>query len=298
MRPISVAVLHRDVPAFTEPNRMYGEFSYPVPEFNWRFYPTGKFAVVDKDKLAERHDVIYYEDVKLWCSFTGTAAIPVCYRVHDSALSETHYRLRHEQAAKVADLILVDWDRLDRFADLGAPVRRYNYAVNDSLFRDLGLERRVDVGFYCHLRDAPRRVELDRWLWEWCLEQGYTYESGTRTKQEYVRAFARTKVVVHFNRTPATRSTRVFDVMAARTCLLAEPQPEIEGDYFVPGKHFAVFQPGGLYAKLDWLLTSGEWERFGREGYDLIHARHTWAIRAKQLREMFVEAFPKLGERP
>lgn len=177
MNPLSVALVHRDSPRCV--NRMYGEWSYAVPEFVVRHYPLALLQNISKAKLAERHDVVIVEDFRVHGQLTGDAPIPVCYRVVDSTLSEAHYQWRLGRARELADLILVDQDGLERFEGLGVPVRRFGYCVNDRLFKDYGLPKDIDVSFFCFFKGAPERAEMHVWLAEFCQGRGYySYQGG------------------------------------------------------------------------------------------------------------------------
>ena len=161
MKPIRVALVHRNSPRLF--NRMVGWWSYEVPQFTWHHCPVRlkKPFTVDKDGLAENHDIIVYEDGKIGGTFTGSADIPICYAVVDSTLSEAHYQHRLQQADQ-CDLILLDWDRLERFEKPGLPpVERFNYCVNDKLFYPRG-EKDIDIGSFQHT--TPERREVDDWL--------------------------------------------------------------------------------------------------------------------------------------
>jgi len=286
---VRVALVHRDNPRCIE--RMGGAFCYDVPEFEVTHFPTAKFGVVDRNELADAgYDVIYYEDGKCWPTFEGDADIPVIYQVQDSTLSEEHYRLRYEKAAEVADLVLVDWDDLTRFEGVGAPVRRLSYSVNDWLFCDYGLERDIDVAFLCHTKDCPARAALDVQLTDLCLRRGWEYESGTRLGRRYAQAFNRARVCVHMERTPTTRAHRVFDVMAARSCLLTSVQPYVSGEEQVAGVHYVDYEtPAEIDERLAWLLDSGAWETIADAGHEYVMTHHTWSVRARELRDMIRE---------
>jgi len=290
MKPLKVALVHRSGASTEE--RTIGYWSYPVPEFTWTHIPVEKGFKLDKKVLSKDYDLIYYEDGKLFGNFYGTGVIPICYSVIDSILSEEHYQLRREQARQT-NLILVDQDRLERFTDLGVPVKRFGYCVNDHLFKDYGQPRSVDVGCYMNF-DADRRI-LHEWLQGFCSSKGYSYEASSKLRGgDYARAFNRTKVVVTQNRNPCTRSHRTFDVMASRTCLLTSPLPEISGESRVMGIHYRDFHSSSDLGKILDTLLLGSWEDYATSGYELVRVHYTWAIRAKELRQILSEVFQEI----
>jgi glycosyltransferase involved in cell wall biosynthesis len=295
MRPLRVALVHRDSPRCID--RMVGPWSYAVPEFRWTHVPVGKTFRLDKDELAARgFDVIVHEDAKCWGEFTGSAKIPVCYVVMDSTLSGDHYQHRLTQA-KQADLILVDWDDLSRFESVGVPVRRCGYSVNDHFFRDWSEEKTVDVAYHATTKGSPERVALADWLESFCERRGYVYQCGRRIGPDYALAFNRAWIVVDLARTPTTRNHRALDAMASWTCLVSSPLPEVSGEEFVEGVHYEAWRDyDELGAKIDRLLVNSQCRRIAEAAYGLVRERHTWSVRAAELKSVLEEEFPHLVE--
>lgn len=296
MKPLRVAIIHRDTPDAASYRQLYGLFSYEVPEFDWRYVPVNRTFTLDKDELAQDFDLIFYHDLKTWGGFTGEADIPVLYHVMDSTLSEKHYLARYQKAQEVADLILVDWDRLDRFDDLDIPVRRLAYAVNDRLFYDRDLPKEIDVSFFVRFHPSVERMRFDYYMMNHCQERGWVYESGIRTGERYARAFNQSKISIHLNRTPATRSPRIFDIMASNCCLLCDTQPTVSGDTHQAGVHYVAFDNlKDAFDQIDGLLESGAWEEYAEAGYEHVRERSAWSVRAKQLRAMVEQQFPQVS---
>jgi spore maturation protein CgeB len=279
----------------TNDNRTYGPFSYEVPEFAVTHVEVVKGFTLDRSKLAREHDVIVYEDGKLYGEFVGQANIPICYIVTDSTLSQEHYEHRLWQAEQV-DLILVDWDRLERFERLGKPVRRLSYCVNDRLFYDYGEPKTVDLAM--HASPSPELQELHEQLLDFCRQRGYTYASGRRRGEDYARAFNRTKLVVDLARNPITRNHRAFDVMSSRACLLTSPLPEVGDEIRTAGSDYREWSSRTqLFALIDGLISDGRWWDIANHAYRVTHSVHTWTIRARQLRRILNEVFPQLRGR-
>ena len=292
MKPLRVALVHRA--GENTRTRTYGPWSYPVPEFEVEHFEAHKGFEFKRSEFAGMFDLIFYEDGKLYGTFWTDADIPLVYNVTDSTLSEELYQIRLGQA-KQADLITVDWDKLERFDGLGKPVRRLSYCVNDTLCKDYGLEKTVDVGMYMTF-DAERRELLEQ-VKEFCKSKGYSLAASSKLRGEgYAKAFNQTKVCLNFSRTPETRNHRVLDVMASRSCLLTTPLPYVTGEDLRPGRSFEVFTDGidGLEKAIESLLSTGDWGRIADAGYEMIHKYHTWAVRALWLRTLLLHEFPQL----
>lgn len=297
MRAIRVALVHRDAESMK--HRIVGPWAYPVPEFVWEHFTVPKWFTLDAEAIRERiqADIIWYEDAKAWGSFSGDVPHPICYWITDSTLSDEHYTLRCQWARKVADLVFVDWDRLARFRETERPVYRFNYCVNDRMFYDRKMERVYDVAFICNIQGDPARIALARELEEFCATRGYRYVSGSRMGEEYARIFNQSKILVNLNRTSTTRNHRLLDGMASRTCVLTSPVPDVSGEEREAGIHYVeFFDQEDLFEKIDWLLGTGKWQGIADAGYELAHTKHTWAVRAKQLRATLLEAWPSLKE--
>lgn len=286
MKPLRVALIHYD--NVRQYNRMVGFWSYDVPEFEVvHFGVRGRFGY-HLSQFSD-FDVIVREDHRTHGTFIRDAKVPVAYYVVDSTLSADHYKTRLGPA-KDADLILVEHDRLSRFGGLGKPVRRFGYCVNDKLFKDYRLDRTVDVGMYCRIKDAPERRELVYWLEDFCEGRGYSYAAGKRVQIKYAQAFNMTCISVNLSRTVTNRPHRVFDAMACRTCLLTSPLPPVSGEAREQGAHYLEFRDRTELAGLiDHLLATGDWQVIADAARRMVRRKHTWAVRARELRQVFAE---------
>lgn len=295
MKQLRVLLVCRDSGRSRE-GRMVGAWSYPVPEFTWDTYCVPKVFSLDLAGFYGAYDLVMHEDTKAWGSFEGNhRKLPVAYIVRDSTLSDDHYEQRVRQSRNHADLVLVDWDTIERFLPTHKPVHRLSHCANDRLFKDYGEEKTVDIAFHCAVKGCPGRSALRDWLHEYCAARGLVYASGIRPYEEYARAMNRAKVTVHLERTPTTRAHRVFDAMACRTCLLTSPLPAVSGEERQAGVHYVEWRDGDeLERELDRLLA-GEWRRYADAGYELVMKRHTWAVRARELRRLIPEVFPWLA---
>ena len=160
---------------------------------------------------------------------------------------------------------------------------------------------------------------FEEWLRNFCAQKGYRfYGLGGRTvNTEYANLLARTKVVVHLNRSPLTRPPRMFDTAACGAALLSNPMPAVSGEHWEPWVHYAPFnepqdvylekaEPWGAFqdgdceqvaAGLEWLLDDGNWEPVAQAARQYVLACHTWERRAVELRGILLDTFPHLREK-
>lgn len=305
MKKLKVALLIKNKPApKARSARNVGYWSYAVDEFKWTHFWQGKrgFSWDTRDYQKAGFDLVFHEDAGNWGvyqpemrfngEYKGRGAIPVVYFSVDSTLTDQHFRERLEQG-KQADLVLLDHDRPERFAGCRV-VRQWNYCVNDRAAKDYDLEKTVDVAFHCSGGAPGResRAEVRNLLHEWASEWEYIYRSGVVRGSfgDYARAMNQAKIVVNQPRTPINRPHRIFDAMACRACLVTKPIPQVEGDMIVSGQHYIEAADNrDLLCRLKALLDTKSWRGIADAGHTLVMEKHTWAVRAKQLREILHE---------
>jgi spore maturation protein CgeB len=118
------------------------------------------------------------------------------------------------------------------------------------------------------------------------------FEYGKREGVEYAMALSGAKINVSLARTATNRPHRTFDVMASRSCLLTSALPVISGEEREAGVHYAEFYDAdSAMDAIAILLDSHEWCDFAEAGYALVREKHTWAVRATELRQIFYEVF-------
>lgn len=293
---LKVAVIVKNrAAAFERDNRSMGMWSYAVPEFQWDFLYLGREFVAHTASYAKGYDFIFHEDGGNWGEFRGNA-LPILYHVIDSTLSEEHhYKPRYEQA-KQANLILVDHDRLERFTGTGKKAVRFEYAVNDKVFKDYGLEKTTDVAFHCGGSDERQRVRVR--LHEICAAHGWKYTSGVLPLVEYAQAMNRAKIVVNWPRAEGNRPHRVFDAMACKSYLLTHRLLWIDeglthNDPVFKENYWDYYDFEELEERLTILLGrfASRIESWSHDGWVQIQKHHTWAVRAQQLRELVKQEF-------
>jgi len=263
---------------FEDTRMKLGWWSYPVDGLEWTFYPVKDSECVDLAKLSAPHDVLVYEDWA-WPHLHGVASVPVLAVVVDSNTSERRFRMYHERV-KVADAILLDQEDLRRFADLGRPVYRWSYGVNEHVFYPR--PKITDVGY--HVARTPERGEFATELLHWVRGTGYSYAmGGGMACEEYAVKVGEAKILIHLATHPQCRSHRFFDALASGCCLLSNHVKPVREDGFQIRRHFMEWATlGELATQIEHLLRTGLWETIAQEGRQFVLENHTWKHRASE----------------
>lgn len=279
MNPIKVLLIHRESDVY---RHLTGWWSYPVNEFEWETIKVKDgFSIEIKDT---RPDLIVLDD---WIfGKVVHPSAPLAYVVVDSARSQAQFQRNLEQARQ-ADLVLVDSDDVSRFDNIHHPARRFAHAVNDRLF--FPHEKVYDVAFLCWPTNERRPVQRE--CQAICDRHRWSFVTGTYDWPDYARFLSSAKVVVHKAHVVNARSWRVFDVMAARGCLLSSHLPAVSGDGIVQNVHYREYTPETLEDELAYLLTGDHWQDIAQAGYQHVTEHHTWRARAPQLRGILAEVF-------
>lgn len=293
MSQLKIALIVKNKPGPHERERRnMGYWSYPVPEFTWDHFSPGKDFNIERFSMFKDFDVIFHEDGGNYGIWVGCNP-PVAYLSIDSTLSDNHYHARLGQA-KQSDLILVDHDELHRFAGVGPPVRRLGYCVNDHVFTPR--EKSIDVVYHCSSSSgtgapgAQERIALRQYLNEICTRYKWTYRSGVAGLDEYAANMGAARIVINLPRTVTNRPHRILDAMAAGACVLTGPIPTVSGDDLQERIHYRTFTNNAeLPEIINELLTDHSWTQCAINGHELVTARHTWAQRARELRQIMRE---------
>lgn len=318
MIPLHLALLHRGHWYNKEP-RIDGHFAYPVPGLTWEHHDVERDFCLDI-KGWKDVDVVWLDDGKYSNPaiepHKGNRISPVVYRVLWPTLGESIHETKRRIAERMADLVLLDHDKPENWYSTDFQVRQLPYAVNERYYRDRGLRRDIDVGFYCVWQHSPARPAFSNWLADYCKRRGWVYwtTGGQSVNQEYASLLARTKVVVHLNRTANTRPARIFDCAAAGAAFLSNPMPPVIGECWMPGVHYLTFdkpvdnyvmdgKPRGAFSDkemegvelaLDDLIGHGFWEPIAANAKTYTLACHTWERRSWELRGILLDCFPHL----
>lgn len=291
MRKLRVALVVKQSTSTRQRSlRNMGYWSYPVEEFEWDHFDL--FQALGNTLSA--YDFIFIEDASkgIDLRFKG---LPIVYLSIDETLDEAHFHVRHSQA-KLADLVLVDHGALELFADACSRVRRFNYCVNDEIFKPL--DKSVDIAYHCNSGESRGfpggkernllRLELDRIR----RDRGYSFQSGSIGILEYASSFGKAKVVVNLPRTMQNRPHRIFDAMACKAAVLTGQIPMVSYDRLEQGTHYTQFaNDAELERELRHLITQDNWQQTAQAGYNLVMQYHTWKTRAKELRLILQDEF-------
>lgn len=284
MKALHIAVIVKPTAHYdAREDRNMGWWSYPIEQFTWEFVPLGKGKAVDtREYKARGFDAIWHEDGGSWCSYEGNAISTIYYCI-DSTLSDPfHYLPRKEQAER-ADMVLVDHDDLARFKNGSQPVFRASHCVNDRLFAPAS-NKDIDLCFHCG--GSAERGMMRALLHDFSKERGYRYVSGAVSLSDYAEHMSRAKVVVNLPRTPANRPHRTFDAMASGAALVTTALPDVSGEVRRAGQHYLETTLECIAEKAAVLIDNQTWQLLGMGGQELVQQRHTWAVRARELRQL------------
>lgn len=291
MKSLRVALFVKGTPSgFQREMRNMGYWSYEVPEFTWEHFNLAGGRCEARNRFRD-YDLIFLEDLGGNAgTLTGSGGPPVVYLSVDSTLSERHYTDRRNKAS-MADLILVDHDKPSRFHLDGKRALRLAYCINDHVFKPL--EKTLDISFHCGAGASQgqpggaERVDLRQYLHTLHEIYGYSYRSGSMGLLEYAESMGHSRVIVNWPRTPINRSHRVLDAMACGACLVTGMLPDVPEDKIARDVHYVAFESKEeLPYMLESLFSENRWQEVANNGYKLVMENHTWAIRARELREM------------
>ena len=285
MKPLNIALIVKNENSTRRDVRPMGYFSYDVPEFTWTHILPGKRFTVDSKELKRKgFDLIFHEDYPFG-TIKGNS-LPYVFLSIDSTLSELHYKHRVEQAGK-ADLILIDHDEPSRFSD---KTLRLPYCINDKLFYShLGTNRQTDIAYHCSATahaGIDKRKHIRQLLHDLSVKHKWSYRSGVMGVFEYAQSYRFSKIAVNQSRTPINRPHRIFDAMACGAMVLSSPLPHIKEDGLQNGWNYCEYKDDdNLEFYIRHLLNNPEdLHDVAIRGYNLVMTKHTWSIRAKELR--------------
>jgi len=266
---------------FDETRKKLGWWSYPVPDFEWAFFPVEEKQIVNKNKFADRgFDLIFWEDWAL-NTWEGENAIPIYAAIVDSNTSAKR-RKSYTARAMQSDVLLIDQDKLTPFGKTGRPAFRWQYAVNEHVFAPR--QKTVNVGY--HVVHTDGRAALTNPIRQHCRMMGYSLtDGGNFTIDQYANFIGSAQIVVHKSTREQCRSHRFFDALASGACLLTDRVWAVQEDRFLPGTHFVEWtNVNHLQSRITELLESGQWEVIANAGREHVLRFHTWRTRAEQLK--------------
>jgi len=282
---INVAVVCR-AKNYEETRQKLGWFSYPVPEFEWTFYPVDPGTAVSKKYLAQRHQIVIAEDWT-WCSFVNDASIPIVGIIVDSNTSDRRLTLYRDWAQQ-CDVLLLDQDKPASFNGVKKPIYHWSYGVNEHVFYPR--QKVTDIAY--HVAHTQVRDVMQPLLVDFAVRRGYSITRGIHPLAKYAELLGQARIVVHHSTAPQCRSHRFFDALAGQSCLLTDKVTLPPEDGWVPGQHFVEYENmDHLYGLIKGLLSSGKWEEVAQAGYEFVKNSHTWKQRAAELSAILIKEY-------
>jgi len=72
--------------------------------------------------------------------------------------------------------------------------------------------------------------------------------------------------------------------------MITTPLPRVSGEPRRAGRDYLQYNDvPELFTLIDKTLREGSWKEIADRGYELVQEHHTWAVRAKQLRQILKE---------
>lgn len=293
MKKLKVALICKNESNTKRNDRAMGYFSYDVPEFEWTHLLPGKnFTINWNDFKHQRFDFVFHEDYPY-----GTIRnldIPYVFLSIDSTLSPEHFSARYKQAQQ-SQLILVDHDNIDTFQEIETTYQ-FPYCVNDKVFYRTDDHKYRDIVYHCSATahaGIDERKRIRRLLHDLSTKHNWSYKSGVLPLDQYATSMRHAKIVVNQSRTPNNRPHRIFDAMACGAMVLTSPLPRLEADKFQYEMPYEEFHDDNeLEEKLCYMLENDDIRQMiADKDYNIIMQNHTWAIRARQLREIINKEF-------
>lgn len=174
--------------------------------------------------------------------------------------------------------------------------------VNTEIFRDYGLEKDLDCLMIGAVHEGvyPLRYKI---LNHMQTLPGFVYHGhpGYRDIREdekeevfagekYAREINRAKIFLTDNSIYSYPLAKYFEVLACKTLLLAPSSNELTDLGFIPGVHFVDINEDNFTEKAEYYLThEEERNRIARQGFEMVHSRHSTAQRAVEFVNMIKE---------
>jgi len=174
------------------------------------------------------------------------------------------------------------------------------HAVNAELFKNLHLERPIDVmcagaGMPSHyplrhfiFNSLPKMKELNIFT-----SRGHrlSFEDYVKTiNQSKIFAFGNVNHVVGHSETLVFAMAKIYEIMACETLCMMDKPDMAEELHFVPDYNFVEINEENFAAKLKYYIEQPELrEKIAKAGYETVMKYHTIEIRGKELMEQLKE---------
>lgn len=302
-------VLHiaLNVPGDTQPAlqralESMGQYS----QVDWRANPGDKLREALLPELEKKPDLVFAQiqtpDVisdDLWRGIRSNADCVVNWSgdVRDP-MPEWYAK-----AAESVDLTLftnLEW--VEALRDKGLNADYLQVGFNPEIYHPWGpVQRDVPpivflANYYPHYPKSPHRKEIALSLRERYGDQYRTYGRGwpfstfwTKSHEEEARVYRAAKVAIGQSQLdlPRYTSDRLFRAMGTGVCYVAHAYDGLDEDYRAGCQllQWRTFEQ--LFDKIDWALENEEGRRhIGTLGSEVVHGRHTWMHRIRQLKDM------------
>lgn len=227
---------------------------------------------------------------------TGLASLSIPFAV---ALHDLHYQINERnQAIEEVNAKYVFSIGRDKFYEWYPGYRDrlcwLPHHVNTEVFKDYGLPKEIDFLMMgaVHARVYPLRYKI---LETMKHNPGFLYHQhpGYRifspddealVGKKYAREINRAKIFLTCGSQWKYPLAKYYEVLACNTLLLAPVCEELGDIGFIPGVHYVPIDEFDFMEKAEYYLQQEKERReISRQGFEMVHARHSTARRAQEL---------------
>lgn len=172
------------------------------------------------------------------------------------------------------------------------------HCIDPAIFRDYDLQKDIDylmigniIQKYYPLRYQIYQTMKERKNFVSHLHTGpYNIANKKDTAligTKYAKEINRAKIFFTCSSNNKYPLQKYYEVLACNTLLLAPASQELKDLGFIPGVHFVDINESNFEQKAEYYLRNkAERKKITKEGYRLVHEKHTTAIRVAQFVEM------------
>jgi len=257
--------------------------------------------VINKFYGSQKPDVIFLYNLKRAKKFKGLkdVDIPKCMILIDTCYwKEERAKWIKENKINVCFFRYKDdmFEFEKRFKGI-TNCRWFPFSFDDKIFRDFGLERNIDIGFFGSLipknnysfRNKMVNIVLNE------FKKNYNCQIA-KPKQfvhlDYARALASTKILFNCSCQFRYLNQKYFESLACGTLLIADRPKNGFEDIFGNGDDYMVLVKSekDFREKLKYYLkNASEGREIAKNGFRFVHAKHTHSVRLKEWQETMNE---------
>ncbi len=163
---------------------------------------------------------------------------------------------------------------------------------NPAVFKDWSLRKDIDILFMGRVKKEMhpfRNKVLERFKgYSGFVYHQHPYDMKERsgrvyTGEEYAKEINRSKIFITSGTKYGYPVAKYFEVLACNTLLIAKGNKDLKELGFVSGQNFVECTDDNFYnLAMYYLKNHKERERIAKNGYNLVHSKHTNSIRAKE----------------